>query len=435
MKTMTDEADHQLLARYARDGSQEAFAELVARHLNLVYSAALRQVRAGPLAEDVAQMVFANLARKAAAIPRHSVLAGWLHRDTHYTALDLLRAERRRQAREQEALAMNALGPDPTPDWEQLRPLLDEALQELGDADRDALLLRFFEQRSLKEIGATLGSGEDAARKRVTRALEKLRAWLARRGVTTSATALSTVITANAVQAAPGTLGTTIISSAIVAGAPMAAGVTGSKIISLIIMTKLKIAIIATVTVLCVATVVVVKQTHPQNPLESIAPPAGDKVATKVSFDVTLTNGQTVFGQLPARQGRHVLVFLTTGTNANVIAAGQIYLRSAFIEVSDVGMPRVNQAAAPPVGVGVTSVSQGEELISALKALPDSKVLSEPRVQATDGQRARMSVGTTLPNGKPGPGSLSLEVLPRFTADKLAVELSVTAEVQPRNAN
>ena len=209
---MTD--DRQLLARYLNEGSQDAFAELVTRHVNFVYSAALRQVRSSQLAEDVTQLVFCNLARKAATLGEHVVLAGWLHRDTRFTALDMLRAESRRQAREQEAMSMNPPGPDPDPDWEQLRPLLDEMLDEMDPADRDALLLRFFEKRSHKEIGEVLGSGEEAARKRVTRALDKLRESLARRGVTASASAFSVAVLANGVQAAPAGLAATVSAAA-----------------------------------------------------------------------------------------------------------------------------------------------------------------------------------------------------------------------------
>ena len=240
MRTMLN--DHQLLVRYVEENSQDAFAELVARHLNFVYSAALRQVRAAQLAEDVAQTVFTKLARKARSLPRNVVLAGWLHRDTRFTALDLLRSEHRRQAREQEAVAMNTLNPDAAPDWEQLRPLLDAALDQLSAPDRDALLLRFFEQRSLKEIGVALGSGEDAARKRVTRALEKLRWLLNRRGVTTSASALSVAMAAHGIQAAPAGLAATIVPASPTARA----GFTISKFIQSLLMTKLKTTAVAT---------------------------------------------------------------------------------------------------------------------------------------------------------------------------------------------
>ncbi|MDB6064475.1 MAG: polymerase, sigma-24 subunit, subfamily [Pedosphaera sp.] len=255
MKMMLD--DGQLLARYVNDGSQEAFAELVKRHLNFVYSAALRQVRASQLAEDVAQMVFVNLARKAGSLNNQTVLAGWLHRDARFTALDMLRQESRRQAREQEAWKMNATGPESTTDWELLRPLLDEALDGLAPLDRDALLLRFFEQRSIKEISITLGWGEEAARKRVARALEKLRALLARRGVTTTAAALSVTITAYGVQAAPASLGASVVSAVLVAGTPVAGGIAAFKIINLITMAKLKTVLLSIVAVAAVATAII----------------------------------------------------------------------------------------------------------------------------------------------------------------------------------
>src|SRR5258705_146131 len=128
--------DHQLLRRYANDGSEAAFAELVSRYVNLVYSAALR--RAGGdahLAQDVAQLVFTDLARKARSLPPEVVLAGWLHRATRFAAAQLIRGERRRQRREQEAVGMNIS--ESTSGWGEIRPLLDEALDELSGADRD----------------------------------------------------------------------------------------------------------------------------------------------------------------------------------------------------------------------------------------------------------------------------------------------------------
>jgi RNA polymerase sigma factor (sigma-70 family) len=258
MKTMLD--DRQLLERYVKEGSQEAFSELVGRHLNFVYSAALRQVRASQLAEDVAQTVFINLARKAGSLADQVVLAGWLHRDTRFTALDMLRAERRRQAREQEAVAMNTDAADANPDWEQLRPLLDEALDEMNPADRDALLLRFFEQRSLREIGSALGSGEDAARKRVTRALDKLRELLARRGLTTSASALSIAIAANGVQAAPASLAATIATTSLATGGAVAAEITALKIIKTMTLSQIKTAALAVLAIAGITTAVVQHQ-------------------------------------------------------------------------------------------------------------------------------------------------------------------------------
>ena len=251
-------ADRQLLRRYAADGSEAAFGELVGRYVNLVYSAALRRTGGDPeLAKDAAQLVFTDLARKARAFPPGVVLAGWLHRATRFAAGQLLRTERRRQAREQEAVAMNALEAEPAPDWDQIRPLLDDALDRLDRADRDALLLRFFEQRSLAEVGQALGANEDAARKRVSRALEKLRADLVRRGVTTTAAALSTAISVNAVQVAPAGLAATLTSASL-AGAAAGTGTT-LTLLKLMTMTKLQAGIIGTIVVAGVATPLVVQ--------------------------------------------------------------------------------------------------------------------------------------------------------------------------------
>src|SRR5215472_4229257 len=182
--------DQQLLARYVSEGSEEAFTELVSRHAGLVYSAAVRQVRDSQLAKDVAQMVFANLARKARSIPRGMVLAGWLHRDTRFTAMDVIRAESRRARREQEAAIMNQVNSERSPEWEKIRPILDEALDELGGEDRDALLMRYFEGRELAGVGQGIGASAEAARKRVDRALDRLRLGLVKRGITTTNGAL-----------------------------------------------------------------------------------------------------------------------------------------------------------------------------------------------------------------------------------------------------
>ena len=194
--------DRQLLRCYATDGSEAAFGELVVRHLNLVYSAAFRRTSGDThLAQDMAQLVFTDLARKTRSLPEGVVLAGRLHRATQYAAAQLLRPERRRVAREQEAVAMNT--PDSNPDWEQVRPLLDEALDWLDSTDRDAVLLRYFEHKSANEIGQTLCTTDDAAQKRVSRAVERLREFFAKRGITVGACGLAALISANAAQSAP----------------------------------------------------------------------------------------------------------------------------------------------------------------------------------------------------------------------------------------
>ena len=248
--------DQQLLRRYAADHSEAAFGELVARHVNLVYSAALRQTNGDAhLAQDVAQMVFADLARKAASLSANVVLAGWLHRATRYAANQIRRTDHRRRAREQEAVMMNAIQSESTPDWEQIRPMLDEALDRLSPDDRDALLLRYFEQRSLAEVGTALGSNEDAARKRVSRALEKLREFFGKRGVTTTAAVLTTVISANAVQIAPAGLAAALTSASL-AGA--AAGTGAFTLLKLMTMTNLKIGL-STIVVAGAATTLVIQ--------------------------------------------------------------------------------------------------------------------------------------------------------------------------------
>ena len=155
--------DQELLRRYRTDRSEAAFAELVARYTNLVYSVALRRTGGNTeLSKDVAQQVFTDLARKACSFRPGIVLAGWLHQATRYAAGNLIRAENRRRAYEQKAFPMNAPQSDPPADWEQIRPLLENALDRLGRADRDALLLRFFETRTLAEVGRALGPCPEA---------------------------------------------------------------------------------------------------------------------------------------------------------------------------------------------------------------------------------------------------------------------------------
>jgi RNA polymerase sigma factor (sigma-70 family) len=234
--------DQHLLDEFAENRSEAAFGELVNRYVNLVYSTALRRTNFDAhLAQDVAQLVFTDLARKAPSLPKDVVLAGWLHRATLYAASQMMRSKRRRRLREQEAAAMNALESQTNPDWRAIRPALDEALDKLHHADRDALLLRYFEQRSLAEIGSVLGTNEDAAGKRVKRALEKLRTVLVRRGITTTGAALSTIISTHAVQLAPIGLAAKLTTASL-AGAGTATGIT-TTLLKFMAVTKTQITI------------------------------------------------------------------------------------------------------------------------------------------------------------------------------------------------
>jgi RNA polymerase sigma factor (sigma-70 family) len=249
---MTD--SQQLLAEYARNGSDAAFRELVARYVDLVYSTALRLVEGDThRAEDVAQTVFVDLARLARTLSHEVMPGGWLHRHTCFVAANTLRGERRRQSRERQAVEMNVLQNHSVADFSQVAPLLDEAINELGEADRTAILLRFFEQHDFRSVGQALGSNEDAARMRVTRALEKLETLLKRRGVTASSGALAVVLGANAVQAAPVGLAVTISTAAAITGTTIAATATATAV-KTIGMTTLQKTIIGATLVAAVGT-------------------------------------------------------------------------------------------------------------------------------------------------------------------------------------
>ena len=216
---MNSLSDQQLLRDYTGGRSEAAFAELVRRHVDLVYSAALRMVRDSHLAEDVTQGAFVALARNAGQLADRPVLSGWLHRTAQNLAVKAVRTDARRRAREQEAVAMNELlAHESDAAWEHIAPHLDAVLGELSEADHDALLLRYFERKSAREMAQTLGISDEAAQKRVNRAVERLREFFAKRGVTVGASGLVVVISANAVQAAPVGLAVTISAAVALAG-------------------------------------------------------------------------------------------------------------------------------------------------------------------------------------------------------------------------
>jgi RNA polymerase sigma factor (sigma-70 family) len=195
--------DWRLLQQYARDGSESAFTELVNRQMDLVYSTALRRLKDPQAAQDVSQSVFSLLAQKAHQLRSDTAFVSWLYRTTCYKAAKYWRAECRRKKREDAVAYMQGTEPPAENEWDSVLPHLDEAIAELSEGDRLAVLLRFFQRKSLKEVGMAFGIGEDAARMRVNRTLEKLQGALLRKGVAISALALGTEMTSKMVQATP----------------------------------------------------------------------------------------------------------------------------------------------------------------------------------------------------------------------------------------
>jgi RNA polymerase sigma factor (sigma-70 family) len=246
--------DHELLREYAEHRSDQAFAQLVARHIDLVYSTAFRLVGETHLAKDVVQMVFIGLARKPRSIRNPQALAGWLYHTTRFKAAGVLRTEQRRRQRESAAMELNTLAPDSQSLWPALAPHLDEAMGTLEHTDQDALVLRFFQGKSLREVGQALGTSEDAAQKRVARALDKLRSYFARKGMATSSSLIASVIAAHAVQTAPAGLASSVAAAALAGATGGGTAALALKVVGVMTITNLKIAAVAVLVIGAVST-------------------------------------------------------------------------------------------------------------------------------------------------------------------------------------
>ena len=295
--------DMTLVQEYAQSNSEQAFATLVSQHINLVYSVALRQVHDPNLAEEITQAVFIVLARKAKSLSPKTILAAWLCRTARYASADALRTQRRRQFHEQEVRMQSTLDESESDAWAQVAPHLDEALNSLGEKEHNAVVLRFFEGKELKEIGAAMGTGEDAARMRVNRGVEKLRKFFTKRGITLSAAMIAGAVSAHSVTAAPAGLAATVMAAAgngVMVGASVTTLVNGTM--KMITWMKLKFATGVGVAALLTggAITIALSETGQADNLspKAIVKKALDKYASLTSYSgtgkmVSIRNGKT----------------------------------------------------------------------------------------------------------------------------------------------
>jgi len=258
--------DHALLREYVEYGSEEAFATLVVHHVDKVYSVALRHTRNPHKAEEITQAVFVILAEKSKRLSDRVILSGWLYETARLTAMTYIRSEVRRAHREEAHMQtlLNEAESDPEL-WPQIAPLLEDAMAGLSQADRHAVVLRFFDGKSAREISATLGTNEDVVRKRLSRAIEKLRNFFARRGISSTTETLASAISTYAVQSAPSALAKTATVMAVAKGTA-AGGSTLTLIkgvLKIMSWTKAKTALVVAATLILATgtTVVVVEKT------------------------------------------------------------------------------------------------------------------------------------------------------------------------------
>jgi RNA polymerase sigma factor (sigma-70 family) len=458
---MTSDLD--LLRQFARENSQDAFTEIVRRHLDLVYSAALRQVRSPQLAEEIAQSVFADLARDAGKLKPDTILTAWLYSVTRRTAIDAIRKESRRQLREQIAVEMNDINATAN-NWTQIEPMLDDAMAALDETDRSAILLRYFENKSLREVGQTLGTSDDAAQKRVSRAVERLKEFFSKRNVMTGASGLAVLISANAVQSAPIGLALTITN------ASLAAAGTTLTFMKIATVTKLKLAFGAIV-VAGVVTVFVVQQQN-QTKLRGENESLQQQIVQLQTNYTALSNHIAVIGEankLSEKQFNELLKLrgesgvlrsqldelakknralqnvntAMLGSNTNP-PAPQIHIKSRFLT-----MPK-SVLAGLSGSTSFTGILTSENVSNALSQLQSRngvEILGEPEVVTTSGRQTQMRVtqiisvvtnfclqetngiSSIIPQTERVETGPVLDVMPRILSDGYTIELPVIASI------
>lgn len=433
---MNNSTDQQLLRDYSESRSEPAFAELVRRHVDLVYSAALRMVRDSQLAEDVTQGVFMALAKNAPQLAEHPVLSGWLHRAAQNLAVKIIRTDTRRRAREQEAATMHALlSPEPNTAWEDVAPHLDAALGELNEPDRDALLLRFFEKKSAREMAEILGVSDEAAQKRVTRAVGRLRELFARRGIAVGAGGLAVVITANAVQSAPAALAFTIPSTAL-AGTTLT-NTTITTTAKAIAMTTLQKTLITAALVLVGAIAAVeIKTVRDRNAesRQSISSTPPVMTFLSATTNVISWNQAIVTGGWIIPSGKRVLTITTLQPVDN---GRSLDIKSTMLGYPEdtgktLGLDQFNVDGQTTTTANTMDRNRAAAILKAVQRSNGANILTQPEVTTESGRQARVEVTDNIrtPSGEKYSTGPVIDYIPTISADGQSVRMVIVSTLK-----
>lgn len=437
--------DAELLRRFASTHSEDDFAELVRRHLNLVYSASLRQMAGDHQnAEEVTQTVFADLARKAGLLTSHSSLAGWLYTSAHFAAAKMVRGEQRRRLREQKAHQMHETHANSTPelDWERLQPVIDGAMHELPEADREVILQRYFERKPFLQIGARLGLTENAARMRAERALDKLRGILATRGVSSTTVALAAVLMAQAVLAAPTALAGAVVAPSLAAAAAKTAVAGGG----LITAAKLKVLIPSTCAVALFVAMTVQHQAMNRLRDENAGLRRRQQLTAVAESSAAAINQPEATGD---QQGEKLELLRLRGEVGRIrrelaeqqtLAARLAETNSIAVQVAPKIDPQINVRAQfftgtdealeffPDNSTGVVAPLELGKILKRLKESDKVKMLAEQQVTTLSGRQAQVTTSqarTNLSTGVVTESGHTVDVLPTLREDGGGVVLDL----------